>query len=72
VLKWAREHDCPWDEQTGVIAAQRGHADVLRWLQDNGCPGAASLEVYLVPIYIPPHADTDSDPDSDAADSDSE
>jgi hypothetical protein len=39
---------------------QRGHAYVLRWLQDNGCPGAASLEVSLEP---------DSDTDSEAADS---
>ena len=45
---------------------QRGHADVLQWLQENGCPGAASLEASLDPA-----PDTDSDAaDSEAADSD--
>jgi hypothetical protein len=27
--------------RTWIIAAHRGHAHVLRWLQANGCPGAA-------------------------------
>jgi hypothetical protein len=38
VLKWARENDCPWDEETCAFAAQVGHLDVLKWARENGCP----------------------------------
>jgi hypothetical protein len=29
---------CPWDWKSTRAAARGGHADVLRWLMDNGCP----------------------------------
>ena len=38
VLKWARENDCPWDEETCANAAGGGHLDVLKWARENGCP----------------------------------
>jgi hypothetical protein len=38
VLKWAREHDCPWDEITCSLAAWGGHKEVLRWARAHGCP----------------------------------
>jgi len=38
VLKWAREHDCPWDEQTCAYADQYGHLEVLKWAREHDCP----------------------------------
>jgi hypothetical protein len=38
VLKWARENDCPWDEETCMGAAWKGHLEVLKWARANGCP----------------------------------
>ena len=37
MLKWARESDCPWDEETCAYAAE-GHLEVLKWAHANGCP----------------------------------
>ena len=38
LLKWAREHNCPWDEDTCERAAFRGHLELLKWARANGCP----------------------------------
>jgi hypothetical protein len=38
VLKWLREHHCPWDAHTVEQATAAGRADVLQWALDNGCP----------------------------------
>jgi hypothetical protein len=38
VLQWARENDCPWDEDACFAAAQGGHLEVLQWARENGCP----------------------------------
>ena len=38
MLVWLREHNCPWCERTCAEAADAGHADVLQWALDNGCP----------------------------------
>jgi hypothetical protein len=39
VPRWAREHDCPWDELNDCrISAWQGHLQVLRWARENGCP----------------------------------
>jgi hypothetical protein len=36
-LQWAREHQCPWNkDQVRVHAAERGHVDMLRWLDEEG------------------------------------
>ena len=37
-LQWAREHGCPWDENTCQFAASGGHLDVLKWAPEHGCP----------------------------------
>ena len=37
MLKWAREHHCPWDAWT-CEAAEFGHLDVLRWAREHECP----------------------------------
>jgi len=37
VLKWAREHDCPWCWRTCALAAEGGHLEVLKWAHENGC-----------------------------------
>ena len=34
VLRWAREHNCPWDERTYRLAA---NAEVRQWAVDHGC-----------------------------------
>jgi hypothetical protein len=38
MLKWAREHHCPWDAGTCYKAAARGHLEVLKWAREHGCP----------------------------------
>ena len=38
VLQWARENDCPWDEETCAFAAYGGHLEVLKWARENDCP----------------------------------
>jgi hypothetical protein len=38
VLRWAREHDCPWDVATCAAAAEKGHLEVLRWAREHDCP----------------------------------
>jgi len=43
VLRWAREQDCPWDEDTCAFAAAGGHLAVLQWAQEHGCPWDKSL-----------------------------
>jgi len=46
VLKWAREHGCPWDERTCWYAvhslALPGHMEVLRWAREHGAPWDAA------------------------------
>jgi hypothetical protein len=37
VLKWAREHGCPWNSDTCSFAARGGHLTVLRWARKQGC-----------------------------------
>ena len=39
VLKWAREHDCPWNHRTCEAAAEGGHTELLQWARVHGCPG---------------------------------
>jgi len=38
VLRWAREHHCPWDWWTPALAAAGGHLAVLQWAREKGCP----------------------------------
>ena len=38
MLRWAREHGCPWDQRTCEAAAGSGHLDVVRWAWERGCP----------------------------------
>jgi len=38
VLKWARQQNYPWSNNTAAHAAELGRIDILEWLQDNGCP----------------------------------
>jgi len=35
-LKWAREHDCPWNKgRTRDAASNAGHEEVARWVDEN-------------------------------------
>lgn len=38
MLKWLKEHNCPWTSNACDKAARYGHYEVLEWLHDNGCP----------------------------------
>ncbi|KAL6079296.1 Ankyrin repeat domain containing protein [Balamuthia mandrillaris] len=38
VLKWAREHDFPWDAKTCANAAKQGNFELLQWAREHGCP----------------------------------
>jgi len=38
LLKWARENQCPWDEDTCANAAYNGDFEVLKWARANQCP----------------------------------
>ena len=35
MLKWARENDCPWDEETCAKAAKGGYLEVLKWARER-------------------------------------
>jgi len=35
---WAREHGCPWDEDTCALAAAGGYLNVLKWMREHHCP----------------------------------
>ena len=38
MLRWAREHGCPWNSAMMCeCAAAGGHLDVLRWARAHGC-----------------------------------
>ena len=41
MLRWAREHGCPWDEETLNAAAAGGHVEVLSWAHEHGCPSSS-------------------------------
>ena len=38
MLEWARQHDCPSDEDTCSSAARGGFLSILQYLRANGCP----------------------------------
>ena len=38
MLQWAREHHCPWEEDTCTLAVKGGHLAVLQWACENECP----------------------------------
>ena len=38
VLRWAREHHCPWNSETCLFAATFGHLEVLQWAREHHCP----------------------------------
>ena len=42
VLKWAREHHCPWSGATCMVAVDSGHLDMLKWAREHGCPWSAA------------------------------
>jgi len=44
MLKWLREHDCPWDSLTCALAAEGGHLEVLQWAWKHGCQWEEDLE----------------------------
>ena len=37
-LKWARNKEYPWGEDTCAYAAEGGHFELLKWARENGCP----------------------------------
>ena len=43
MLKWPREHHCPWDELTCSAAAAGGHLELLQWARAHHCPWNAKL-----------------------------
>ena len=44
VLRWAREHGCPWDSITCIYAAMTGRLEVLQWVRDNDATGEVWYE----------------------------
>jgi len=38
VLRWVREHGCPWDSVTRALAAVHVQPEVLRWLDEHCAP----------------------------------
>jgi hypothetical protein len=47
VLKWAREHHCPWDENTCMKAAESARLEVLHWAMEHGAPLRTTYLPYL-------------------------
>lgn len=38
VIKWLREHGCPWGEDNKVLARYYDYDDLEEWLKQQGCP----------------------------------
>ena len=38
LLKWTRENNRDWSEDTCTYAAYNGHLPALQYLHENGCP----------------------------------
>ena len=38
ILRWLRQHSCPWNEYSLEEAAACDHLDVMQWAIENGCP----------------------------------
>ena len=38
LLGWAKEHGCPWTEQTLALAAEGGRLEVVQWARAHDCP----------------------------------
>jgi hypothetical protein len=38
VLKWLRANGCPWDRETYKFALQDGDPELIRYVNDQGCP----------------------------------
>jgi hypothetical protein len=45
MLKWLRERDVVWDEDTLVVSAENGHHELFKWAKDNGCPVPSQPEL---------------------------
>ena len=41
LLQWAREHGCPWNEDTCEAAARGGQLACLTYVHEHGCPWTA-------------------------------
>jgi hypothetical protein len=54
ILRWLRQHSCPWNEYSLEEAAACDHLDVMQWAIENGCPMNASVS----------HGPADSDEDN--------
>lgn len=38
MLRWLKEHGCPWTAWACRVAAAHGAIEILKWLHSNGCP----------------------------------
>ena len=38
IMKWLKEHDCPWDSLVIYEACKHGNLENMKWLVENGCP----------------------------------
>jgi hypothetical protein len=48
ILKWVREHGCPWDEHTCTEAASKGDLEKLKWAREHGCPCTEKAIMYAI------------------------
>jgi hypothetical protein len=44
ILRWARDHGCPWDERLVEKALEAGRTHIAQWAVDNGC--ACDVDTY--------------------------
>ncbi|AJF97433.1 ankyrin repeat protein [Pandoravirus inopinatum] len=38
MIRWARQHGCPWSPEACTEAAHQGNLSLFQWLRDEGCP----------------------------------
>lgn len=38
VIKWLREHGCPWGERAMSLARYYNYDNLVKWLKEEGCP----------------------------------
>lgn len=70
LVRYLRDHGCPWDESSCVNAALIGNVEMLIFLRENGCPWDYNTWYHaerVGALCVLAYAKANGCPDSDAA-----
>ena len=46
-MKWLKENNCPWNEETFEYAAKNGNLENMKWLLENNCPWDIHFSMHI-------------------------